>query len=217
MQEHSAGSSLELLSAPRQVLLEALKNNGEATTEQIARDTYLSAGAVRMHLLALEAKGLVSFVRVREGPGRPRHVFRLTDAGESIFPQLYAPLANIVLAAVEEEEPAVVERIFGRLLAAQLGRAQAVVHAADPSARLGELTGLVDEYGFYPQLEVFEGQPARLTLRHCPLQHVVGEHPRICDVECDALKGVLPGARVERTAHRLDGDELCTYEIEVGA
>lgn len=217
MQDQSVESSLDLLSAPRQVLLEALKNSGEATTEQIARDTYLSAGAVRMHLLALEAKGLVSFVRVREGPGRPRHVFRLTEAGERIFPQLYAPLANIVLAAVEEEEPAVVERIFGRLLAAQLGRAHAAVQAANPSARLGELTGLVDDYGFYPQLETFEGERARLTLRHCPLQQVAGEHPRICDVECEALKSLLPGARVERTAHRLDGDELCTYEIEVSA
>jgi predicted ArsR family transcriptional regulator len=195
------------------VLLQALKQSGEATTEQLARDTYLSAGAVRQHLLALEAQGLVSYVRVREGPGRPRHVFRLTGRGEQIFPQLYAHVANIILTAVEQEEPAVAERILDRLLTEQVEVARANVQAASKSDRLLEVAKLVENYGFFPRLEVFDSRPATLTLRHCPMLSVATRHPKLCEVECEAFKSVLPRATISRTKHRLEGDDDCVYEI----
>jgi len=64
-----------------------MKDRREITIDQLSEETLLSPGAVRQHLLALEAQGLVSYIRVREGPGRPRHVFRLTTQGEDLFPQ----------------------------------------------------------------------------------------------------------------------------------
>ncbi len=217
MQDLVVGSSLELLSAPRQVLLQALKKDGEATTEQLAQSTLVSPGAVRQHLLALVAQGLVSFVRVREGPGRPRHVFRLTAHGEELFPQLYSEIANIILAAVEQEDPAVADRILNRLLGEQVELARSNIQASSKADRLLELTKLVEQYGYFPKLEVVENAPALLTLRHCPLLSVASQHPRLCDVECEAIKSVLPGASVVRTAHRLEGDEDCRYEIALGA
>ena len=105
------GGALDFFSSPRQVLLIALKNLGEATTEQLARETYVSPGAVRTHLLALAAQGLVTYDRIRNGPGRPRHMFRLTGAGESIFPQRYADLANMLFAAIGEEDEGAMARV----------------------------------------------------------------------------------------------------------
>ena len=217
MQDLAVTSSLELLTAPRRVLLQALKEDGEGTTEQLARSTFLSPGAVRQHLLALEVQGLVSYVRVREGPGRPRHVFRLTARGEEIFPQLYSQVANIILAAVEEEDPAVADRILSRVLTEQVDLAKSNIQAASKADRLLELAKLVEQYGYFPRLEVIENAPALLTLRHCPLLDVASQHPRLCDVECEAIKSVLPGASVVRTAHRLDGDDDCRYEITLGS
>ncbi|MGE3077078.1 MAG: helix-turn-helix transcriptional regulator [Dehalococcoidia bacterium] len=217
MEDLAVGSSLELLSAPRRVLLQALKEGGEATTEQLANSTFLSPGAVRQHLLALTAQGLVSYVRVREGPGRPRHVFRLTAHGEELFPQLYSRVANIILAAVEQEDPDVADRILARLLHEQLETAKETVQSTSKADRLLEVAKLVERYGFIPKLEVMEDAPAVLTLRHCPLIEVAAQHPRLCEVECEALKSVLPGASVTRTAHRLDGDDDCRYEIALGA
>ena len=206
-------SSLEFLSSTRQVLLVAIKNDGEATTEQLAKETFLSPGAVRSHLLALEAQGLVSFLRVRDGPGRPRHVFRLTANGESLFPQLYAEMANLLLSAIEAEDVAVVERVLDRYLRTQLDLAKANLTAPDRPERLLELVDMVDRYGYFPRLEVLDNGPANFTLRHCPLLAVAEQHPSICEVECRALKDVLPGAEVARTAHRLQGDPNCTYTI----
>ena len=209
----SALSSLEFLSSTRQVLLVAIKNDGEATTEQLARETFLSPGAVRSHLLALEAQGLVTYVRVRDGPGRPRHVFRLTQNGESLFPQLHSEIANILLSAIEDEDAALVERVLDRYLQSQLKLAHENLTAASRPERLLELVDMVDRYGFFPRLEVVDNGPANLTLRHCPLLAVAQQHASVCEVECRALNEVLPGADVARTAHRLEGDSVCTYTI----
>lgn len=206
-------SGLEFLSPTRQMLLVAIKNAGETTTEQLARDTYLSAGAVRSHLLALEAQGLVTFLRVREGPGRPRHVFKLTDNGETLFPQLYAEMANILLSAIEAEDAAVIERVLGKYLKSQLDLASENLTAADRPERLLELVDMVDRYGFFPRLEVLDNGPAAFTLRHCPLFEVAAHHKSVCEIECRALNDVLPGAKVERTAWRLEGDSVCTYTV----
>lgn len=212
-----SGSSLEFLSPTRQVLLEALKNEGEATTEQLARETFLSPGAVRQHLIALEIQGLVTHMRVREGPGRPRHVFRLTPSGERLFPQLYAEFGNVVLAAIEAEEDAVVERVFERLVARQVEVASESLRSAGRPERLLELRQFLEGYGYFPRLEVLDNGPARLTLGHCPLLSVAKQHPGLCRVECDALTSILPGAVIERSAHRLAGDAVCTYDIHWAA
>ena len=71
MQLRASGGGLEFLSQARQTLLIAIKSDGQATTEELARETFLSPGAVRQHLLGLEALGLVTFVQVHRHP--PEH------------------------------------------------------------------------------------------------------------------------------------------------
>ena len=46
----------------------------------------LSTSAVRQQLTALQRDGLVTFDEVKHGVGRPRHRYRLTAAGDSLFP-----------------------------------------------------------------------------------------------------------------------------------
>lgn len=212
--EPSSGGTLEFFSPTRQMLLVAIKHGGEATTEQLARETYLSPGAVRAHLLALEAQGLVSFDRLRDGPGRPRHVFRLTPNGERLFPQRYAEMANILLNAVKQEDSTTVERVLDRLVEDHVGLAIPSVSAHTRTERLLQLVNFIEKYGFFPRLESVDNGPAQLTLRHCPILSVASEHPELCEVECRALRAVLPGAKVTRTQHRLAGDALCTYTVE---
>jgi DeoR family suf operon transcriptional repressor len=196
------------------MLLVAIKNGGEATTEQLARETYLSPGAVRAHLLALEAQGLVSFDRLRDGPGRPRHVFRLTPNGERLFPQRYAEIANILLNAVKQEDAEVVQRVLDGLVDGHVGLASSSVSAGTRPERLLQLVDFIERYGFFPRLESVDNGPARLTLRHCPVLGVATQHPEVCDVECRALRAVLPGSKVTRTEWRLQGDSVCTYSID---
>lgn len=210
----TSGSSLEFLSATRQALLVAIKNQGEATTDQLARETFLSPGAVRQHLLALEAQGLVSYVRLREGPGRPRHVFRLTDHGEELFPQQYALMANEILRALSREDSSMVDRVFRRIADAQVKLATGAVKGQSRGERLLELVQFIERYGYFPHLEVVDNAGATLTLRHCPLLNVAAEHPGICEIECSAMRAVLGTEAITRVLHRLAGDSVCAYTID---
>ncbi|MGE0601414.1 MAG: helix-turn-helix transcriptional regulator [Dehalococcoidia bacterium] len=212
-QELTANHGLQYMLLPRQLILGALKSDGAGTAEQLSVSTHQRAGSVRQHLLVLMSQGLVNYERVRSGAGRPRHVYSLTSAGEALFPRLYSELANIILSAVEQESPAVAQRIFGRLLAEQIEATRASVQAPGHEERLNELASLMEQNGFFPKLEVSADAPSVLAFRHCPVITVASEHPRLCEIECEALKNALPGASVVRTAHRLDGDEDCRYEI----
>jgi predicted ArsR family transcriptional regulator len=214
MVRHSSSvGNLGFLSSTRQALVIAIKNKGEATTEQLAAETFLSPGAVRQHLLALEAQGLVTYLRLRDGPGRPRHVFRLTLHGEELFPQQYALMANELMRALAEEDGELFERILGRLVDAQVALAREEVTSKTRPERLLELVKFVEKFGYFPELEIVDNGQANLTLHHCPLLNVARNHPGICEIECRAMQSVLPSETIERTAHRLAGDLVCTYTI----
>ncbi|GIW13447.1 MAG: TrmB family transcriptional regulator [Tepidiforma sp.] len=206
------GGSLEYLTPTRQALIMAIKALGEATTDQLARETYLSPGAVRQHLLSLETQGLVTFTKVREGPGRPRHVFRLTPRGESLFPQQYADIAVALITAIRSESPELLQRVLSRVVDGQVELAELHLAANPHHGRLASVLELLERYGYFPRLEIAEGGTARIVLRHCPLLRLAVDVPEVCDAECAVLRAVLPGMTITRTEHRLAGDPLCTYE-----
>ncbi|HNM77175.1 MAG TPA: ArsR family transcriptional regulator [Tepidiformaceae bacterium] len=207
------GGSLQFFSPTRQALLAAMKDRGEITIDQLSEETLLSPGAVRQHLLALEAQGLVSYIRVREGPGRPRHVFRLTTQGEDLFPQQYAFVANEVLRALTDEGEDLVDRVFTRITESQVKLVTEQVNAPERKDRIDQLVDLLDQSGYFPLLDLSNDLPATITLRHCPVLRVASEFPRICEVESHAIRSVFPGA-VTRTKHRPDGDAVCEYCID---
>lgn len=207
------GGSLEYFTPTRQALITAIKALGEASTEELARETYLSPGAVRQHLLSLEAQGLVTFTKVREGPGRPRHVFRLTPRGESLFPQQYADIAVALLAALRGESTELFERVLARVVDDQAQLAELQIAAAGRHDRLPAVFELLERYGYLPRLELIDGGVARIVLRHCPLLRLAEQVPEVCDAECAVLRTVLPGTAVERVEHRLAGDPVCTYQV----
>lgn len=207
------GGSLQFFSPTRQALLAAMKDRGEITIDRLSEETFLSPGAVRQHLLALETQGLVTYIRVREGPGRPRHVFRLTTQGEDLFPQQYAFVANEVLRALTDEGEELVDRIFGKITEAQVKLVSEQVSAPERKDRIAQLVDLLDQSGYFPLLDMAGDAPATVTLRHCPVLRVAAEFPRICEVESNAIRSAFPGG-VTRTKHRPDGDPVCEYCID---
>src|SRR5690606_29235429 len=89
---------LDFLGPVRKDVILALKERGVATAQELAEATFLSIAAARSHLLVLERTGLITYERHREGVGRPAHRYRLSDRGESLFPQGYATLSKSLMA-----------------------------------------------------------------------------------------------------------------------
>ncbi|PFG75288.1 helix-turn-helix transcriptional regulator [Tepidiforma thermophila] len=211
--EPPQGASINYLSPTRQALVVAIKVLGEATTDELARETFLSPGAVRQHLLSLEAQGLVTFTKVREGPGRPRHVFRLTPRGESLLPQLYPDLAVTLLAAIRGESPELLDRALAAVVEQQVHAAESQLLALARDDRIVGVLELFERFGYFPRVELPDDRSTRIVLRHCPLLKLAAEIPEVCEAECAILRAVLPGMTVERVEHRLAGDPICTYEL----
>src|SRR6266704_408733 len=71
-----------------EVLLE-LKRAQPLTAKQLAEKLGVSPNAVRHHLKELEAGSLIVYGREQRGVGAPTFAYRLSAAGEALFPRAY--------------------------------------------------------------------------------------------------------------------------------
>ena len=110
----SPAATIDGQSGTRRAILMALKKRGEARAEELADALGITVSAVRQHLNALAADGLVTHRQMKAGPGRPKHLYRLTAAAEAQFPKTYGELTNELLDYAADEDPALVDRLFAK-------------------------------------------------------------------------------------------------------
>ena len=81
-----------------------LKKARRLTAKDLAARLDISLNAVRHHLKELEAEALVEYERQHRGVGAPAFAYRLTSAGEELFPRRYeATLSDLLDHVVERE------------------------------------------------------------------------------------------------------------------
>lgn len=211
----SSPIALDLLPPTRRLLLLGIKERGEATAEQLARASYLSIAAVRMHLYSLESDGFVRHTRRRDGPGRPTHVFRLTPPGEELFPQGYAAVAMALLAALETHPDCKIQ-VLDLLARQQESQAQAAVRAPDFEGRVEQLAALQERQGFFPLWEVTSESDWQVTLRHCPFIRVAREHREFCEIERRVIETTVRQGAVRTVGSRVDGAPTCAFRVVQG-
>src|SRR5215467_10097606 len=84
-----------------QILVE-LKRSQPLTARELATRYQVSATAVRRHLKELEADRLIQYDRQHQSRGAPTFAYRLTEAGEGLFPRRYAEELSDVLGYLEQ-------------------------------------------------------------------------------------------------------------------
>ncbi len=205
-------ATLASLPTTRREILTTLKERGSARAEELATALGITVSAVRQHLAALDAGGLVSHREIKGGPGRPKFVFHLTPAAEGLFPQAYGELANDLLDIIQTEDPNLASRIFSQLAARNLGLAQNKFHGQSYPERLRNMVTMLDERGFLPRLETNENGSFTLTLHNCPVLAVAQNFNPICEGEIGVLQAILPeGQLVQRTRMR-EGSHACQFQ-----
>jgi predicted ArsR family transcriptional regulator len=83
-------------------ILAVLKRCGQSSVDDLASALSLAPMTVRQHLTALERDELVSVAERRNGAGRPRHLYSLTERGDAAFPRRYDRFAALLLAELQE-------------------------------------------------------------------------------------------------------------------
>lgn len=190
-----------------------LLQDGPTTASTLAESLGLSTQAVRRHLEQLNDEGLVaSGDRAPFGPaptrgrGRPPRVYYLTERGRDAFEQSYDDLAVAALRFMAEHGGIEQIEAFARQRADGLEQRYA---DCDLTTLAEQLTA--DGYAA-TTVTGDDGQTAQLCQHHCPVGHVAGEFPQLCDAETEAIGRIL-GRNVIRLATIAHGDGVCTTAI----
>jgi DeoR family suf operon transcriptional repressor len=206
-------SPLTELGPARRALLLALRRAGEAGAEDLALRLRVTPSAVRQQLRTLAARDLVVHRDERPGPGRPRRLYALGPAAQALFPSAHGELGSELLAYVEDEDPALLERVFERRRRARVVDAQARLAGRDFAGRVEELAHILDEAGYLADFERCPDGSFRITEHNCAILAVARRHGHACTSELSFLREVLPGAGVERVSHIASGGHACVYVV----
>jgi DeoR family suf operon transcriptional repressor len=195
-------------------VLEALKRRGEATADELAATLEISPSAVRQHLGALRAAGLIEARREAGQTGRPADRYHATQRTEPLFVAA-DDLSIELLELVDDEQPELVDRIFDRRRRRLVDDAQAQLAETPVAERVARVTELLDAQGYLCDWEQLADDHFRINLHSCAIWSVASRFRKACASELEFLQGVLPDAAVERVTHKTSGAHTCAYDIAV--
>jgi predicted ArsR family transcriptional regulator len=229
-----AGSERDALSDAKRRLVERLKRMESATAVELADAFGLTDTAIRQHLDALEAVGLVArTVGPPAGRGRPPVHWRLTSLAGELFPDRHGELTVELIESIREAfgddgvDAVVCARTARqrRAYADALGRSRPEANAGrsapgepespDPiELRVRRLADLRTAEGYLAEV-TRQGDALILTEHHCPICEAAAVCQGLCQGELELFRDTLgTHVTVERTTHLLSGGTRCSYRIE---
>ena len=209
-----------------------LLESGQTTVAVLAERLGLTPAAVRRHLDALVAEGLVA--TAEDPPGRPRgrgrpaRRFALTASGHGAFPQAYDDLAASALRFLAEQAGEEAVAAFARARVAELESRYAARLAAPsgrPLGRAEQVSALAealsgDGYAASTREASATGRPPggspglQLCQHHCPVASVAAKFPQLCEAEAEIFARLL-GTHVTRLSTIATGSSVCTTHVPV--
>lgn len=190
--------------------LDQLHRLGPSTIQQICDVTGVTATAVRQRLVRLEGKGLINRQAVREGRGRPHHIYELTTAALRSLGDNYSDLALILWKELMQiEEPDVRERVMNRIKESLSRKYGSGLRNRSTMQRFLELKSALNERGFSVEVDDNGSLPV-LRESNCPYHELASQDSSICDLEQSVFEEVL-GMKIERTQCCMDGHHSCEF------
>lgn len=198
----------------RGAVLVALKRSQPVTAKELAAQFALTPNALRRHLKALEAEGVVQFRREVRGVGGPVYAYSLSEAGEKLFPRAYEAALTAALEVVRQEQGAAgVARLFERQWSALAEQVEPSLAAQPLAERARILAELVSAHGYMAEATMRSPTEGTIREHNCALRGVAEQFPEVCDAEARFFEQVL-GAEVERQSHMLAGCNVCEYHVK---
>lgn len=202
----------------RRQILEILKDRESATVDDIVADLAplrgrtITAVTVRHHLAKLQEDGLVDTpeLRRRQKPGRPQHIYALTQLGLSHFPNNYQHLAQTLLSEIERRLPADAVNVIIEGVATSMAE-DANIPEGTLHERLEAVVVYLNEHGYEASYEP-SPQGYILYTHNCPYHSIAHETDNLCHMDMRLISDML-GVVPRMTSRVSDGDERCAYLI----
>jgi predicted ArsR family transcriptional regulator len=176
----------------RKNILFLLKKSGGMSIEELSRVIDITPMGIRQHLLALEKKGMVTYIAKKRGIGRPGFVYMLAAAAHDYFPNSYDTLALGMLRDIQHHDGhEKIDKLFGwrRERIFKL-REQALGGKAGLDEILPALKQILETEGYFVELSK-NGKYYHLRQYHCPIHKVAREFKEACRHELLLYKDLL--------------------------
>ena len=165
----------------------------------------ISRNATHQHVVALERDGLVERAAQISTRGRPSQGFRLSEAGEALFPRQYSLLARKLIAELTrhlgpDALPGALARI-GADIATDLGP-----RLAAGAERVPSIAALMRDLGYEADL----AGDGDIEAHNCVFHDLAMRDPAICAVDL-ALLETLSGRTVDHRSCMARGERSCRF------
>jgi predicted ArsR family transcriptional regulator len=197
-------------------ILFQLKTRGPQTAADVGARLDITPAGARQHLLKLEAQSLVESEHQREGRGRPRQYWRLTQRGHARFPDRHSDLTLDLLRSVRGVfgDQGIESLIAHREKASIADYRKLVGPQRSLRQKLTALARIRSREGYMASVTAESGGSFLLVENHCPICAAATACQGLCRSELAVFRAVL-GAEIviERIDHVLAGARRCAYRI----
>jgi predicted ArsR family transcriptional regulator len=205
----------EAVQATRERILNILKEQGEATVKELSETLDLTTVTIRHHLDTLRREKFVAppTVRHRKAPGRPQHVYSLTQEASDFFPKRYERLIDLMFEEMRsrlshEEIEGMMECIGKRMVGGVT-----VPDDADFAERIAIAVDFMDERGYMAHWEETEDGRYLVHVANCPYEGVSRRHSEVCRIDRTLLTELL-GPALGEISRETGPARHCTYVVQ---
>jgi len=204
-------------------ILTYLLKQGETTAQELASHFEVSTQAIRRHLKDLKAEALIEHRTMREGMGRPNHIYQLSAKGRDRFPAQYDDFAISLLDTLAET---VGRDQVGTILRKQWERKALEyrdrVGTGDLAERVANLVKLRQAEGYMAEWHEVPADDDRcdpgpcyvITEYNCAISHIAESFPSVCGHELEMFQAALADCLVQRTHWIVQGEHRCGYLVK---
>jgi predicted ArsR family transcriptional regulator len=202
------------MQATRERILNILKERGQATVKELSETLDLTTVTIRHHLDTLRRENLVAppTVRHRKAPGRPQHVYSLTQEANDFFPKRYERLIDLMFdelhLRLSEAEVGEMMECIGRRMVDEV----TVPDGADFEERISIAVDFMDERGYMTHWEKTEEGEYVVHVANCPYESVARRHGEVCRIDRTLLTGLL-GPTLGEISRKSGPARHCTYVV----
>ena len=196
-----------------QIFLEQLHHMCGGSVQEICDVVGVTATAVRQRVTRLEAEKLIVCEAVNVGRGRPRNIYRVSDAGLRHLGENYRDLALILWRTMHQvEDPVLKSQLFGSIRDAFVSRFGKVTTSGSIEERVTQLRDELVSQGYDFELGSADNGLPILRETSCPYQDLASTDSSICEMETTIFSQIL-NADVSLGQCCLDGHGSCEFVV----
>ncbi|MEM1062323.1 MAG: transcriptional regulator [Planctomycetota bacterium] len=190
--------------------LRVLASSGPMSVDSLCDHFHVTPTAIRQRLSRFQAADSVERVAVKQGRGRPRYDYAITNAGRRRLRENYEELATVLWRELcSSSDEAVRAAALDHMAKALSERYGAEVGDGDLATRMAQLGEALRNFGFDVQMVEGPDGPA-LQEVSCPYHDLAEQDRHLCELEREVFQRVLGTEMVLKNCC-MSGDSCCEF------